>query len=163
MLLVVVFSAPLLERYNPVLGVVRKLHRTEYDLEAVAAHLKQQGEARRIFSRFEWGEYLGWALAPAHRIFMDGRIEIYPNEVWADYSAVTRGRADWEQILDRYEVDALLLDAEYHADLLPQVERPSSGWQETFRAGPAVLFQRRSALAARGTKPEMAQNARPER
>jgi hypothetical protein len=154
LLLVVVFSSPLLERYNPVLGLVRKLHRTESDLEAVAAHLRTQGETERIFSRFEWGEYLGWALTPGHRVFADGRIEIYPNQVWADYEAVTHGRADWEQILDRYQVDVLLLDGEYHHDLLPQVRRPSSGWQETFRAGPAVLFRRQSPLADAGKQSE---------
>jgi hypothetical protein len=152
LLLVVVFSSPLLEHSNPVLPLVRKLHRTESDLEAVAVRLRRQDEAERIFSRFEWGEYLGWALAPRHQVFADGRIEIYPDQVWADYEAVTHGRADWEQILDRYRVDVLLLDADYHTDLLPQVQRPSSGWQETFRAGPAVLFQRRSPLADAGKR-----------
>ena len=36
----------------------------------------------RVFTRLEWGEYLDWAAHPKARVFMDGRIEIYPDDVW---------------------------------------------------------------------------------
>jgi len=83
-------------------------------------------------------------LAPRYKVFMDGRIEIFPDRVWQEYDAVTRGRADWEAILARYQVDCLVLDkGGYHAGLLPQVER-SANWQAIQSAGDAVLFVRRS-------------------
>ncbi len=71
-------------------------------------------EAGVLFSRFEWGEYLTWLLGPRFPVFMDGRIEIFPDEVWAQYSTVTVGRAQWHEVLNRYAVDYLLLDAPYH-------------------------------------------------
>ncbi|HZT80626.1 MAG TPA: hypothetical protein VFA26_10400 [Gemmataceae bacterium] len=146
LLLAAVLSAPSLERFNPVVGTLRPARRTEADLEAVCARLRERGGAGRVFSRFEWGEYLSWALAPDGTVFMDGRIEIYPPEVWARYSAVTRGRADWERLLDGYGVDYLLLDrAGYHHDLLPRVEEAADRWELVAESGDAVLFARRGA------------------
>jgi hypothetical protein len=99
-----------------------------------------------VFTRFSWGEYVGWALAPRGRIFMDGRIEIYPDNVWEQYAAVTRGRADWEAILDGYDVNCLLLDASgYDAQLLLLAEH-SSAWHAAFRQGDAVLFLREASV-----------------
>ena len=147
-----VLSLPGLERVNPLLMIPGRRHRTEADLQAAADALRRHRPEGRLFSRFEWGEYLGWALAPHYRIFMDGRIEIYPDRVWGEYTAVTRGRADWERILRGYEVDCLLLDTQggYHTDLLPLVEA-SPAWERAFASGRVVGFLRRDndARAAR--------------
>jgi hypothetical protein len=138
---------PSLEQHNPVLNWLGRTKRTEDDLHRLALRLRQQ-KPGNIFSRFEWGEYLGWSLAPNYKIFMDGRIEIYPDQVWQDFSAITRGRADWEDILDRYKVDYLVLDSSgFNADLLPQV-RESTVWIEEEAAGSAVLFRRRANTQA---------------
>ncbi len=144
-----VISLPWLERYNPVLTALGRTHRPEEDLQAVVDRLHDERPAGRIFTRFEWGEYLGWALPPEHRIFMDGRIEIFPDRVWDEYTALTRGRADWQDILDGYRVDCLLLDTAggYHADLLPQVER-SPTWERAFTSGRVAVFLRRERLVA---------------
>jgi hypothetical protein len=153
LLLVCVASLPWFADYNPALVMTHRNHRTESDLEQIAARLQNQDSGERIFCRFEWGEYMGWALTPRHKIFVDGRIEIFPDDVWSDFTAVTRGRADWQAILDHYGVDCLVLDASgFHGDLLPQVQK-SQQWIEVFSAGDAVLFQRRTApdtIAERG-------------
>jgi hypothetical protein len=141
MLFVAVFCAPVMERYNPVLPMVRSTHRTEYDLAKVAERLSRDG-GRRVFSRFEWGEYFGWALAGRATVFMDARIEIYPDDVWQQYAAVTRARGDWQEILDGYRVDALILDADYHPDLLTQVRKRPAEWKQTLEVGKVLLFER---------------------
>jgi hypothetical protein len=121
----------------------------------VADYLSENGSGR-VFTRFAWGEYAGWALAPYGSVFMDGRIEIFPDNVWVQYTAVTRGRADWEEILAGYRVDWLLLDSAsgYHGQLLPLV-RSSPNWREAFRSGDAVLFRRgRENETARVREPD---------
>jgi hypothetical protein len=135
-------NVPWLDSYNPALILTHRNHRTESDLEKVAAQLRERPGDGRIFCRFEWGEYFGWALSPRYKVFMDGRLEIYPDVVWEDFSAVTRGRADWEAILTRYDVDCLLLDQSgIHNNLLPFVER-SPNWRRAGESGDAVLFVR---------------------
>jgi hypothetical protein len=141
-----VLSLPWLESVNPVLARPERAHRTETDLQAASDHLTATDGPKRVFTRFAWGEYVGWSLAPRGTVFMDGRIEIFPDEVWAEYAAITRGRADWEEVLARHGVDCLLLDAGgYHHDLLPLVER-STGWRRIFRQGDVVLFVRQSPI-----------------
>jgi hypothetical protein len=135
-----VISLPWMDQYNPLMGTIRNAHRTESDLHAIATTLQQE-PAGRIFSRFEWGEYFGWSLAPKNKVFMDGRIEIYPDSVWLQYCAITGGRADWEKILDQYHVNYLILDKSYHFDLLPLVEQ-SPLWKQVKQSGDAILFQR---------------------
>ncbi len=144
-LIVCAASIPWLDSYNPALILTHRNHRTESDLEDVAAQLRERPGDGRIFSRFEWGEYLGWALSPRYKVFMDGRLEIFPDTVWADFTAVTRGRADWEAILARYEVDCLLLDISgIHGDLLPLVEQ-SPNWVRAGESGDVLLYVRRPA------------------
>src|SRR5262245_18025697 len=149
-----VLSAPLLEQFNPLLGTLRSNHRDEDDLARAAEKLVEPvspDATRRIFSRFEWGEYLGWALRPAgYTIFMDARIEIYPDDVWDEYSAVTQGRADWEAILDAHQVDCLLLDSTYHGKGLLPLVKQSPHWREVCQEGKAVLFLRRDTSAVAG-------------
>jgi hypothetical protein len=136
-----VLSLPWLGPWNPLVAAANTASRPETDLEQIAQRLGTEDSPRRIFSRFEWGEYLGWVLSPRAAIFMDGRIEIYPDDVWTDYQAITYGQAEWESILDRHGVDGLLLDTTYHRQLLALVEQ-SPQWIFADQVGRAVLFVR---------------------
>jgi hypothetical protein len=150
--LAVVFCLPGLDCYNPLLGAERRSgRRPEDDLEAAARYVADHAATGRVFCRFEWGEYLGWALGPRQAVFMDGRIEIFPDDVWARYSTVTRAGAGWRDVLASYRVDCLLLDRQYHArtGLLAQVERCPE-WQPALQVGDAVLFLRQPRLALVG-------------
>jgi hypothetical protein len=135
------FCLPGLSAYNP---LITHKERVERHLAAAMHELPRQGSGARIFSRLEWGEYLGWSLAGKGRVFMDGRVEIIPDSIWADYAAITTGQEGWNEILKRYRVDCLVLDAEFHArtGLLPRVER-SREWQRGGQVGPAIIYTRR--------------------
>jgi hypothetical protein len=134
------FCLPGLSQYNP---LVTHKERVESQLAAAMRELPPASN-NRIFSRLEWGEYLGWSLAGTSRVFIDGRVEIIPDGIWADYAAVTTGQDNWPEILNRHAVDCLVLDADYHActGLLPHVEH-SPDWQRVSQHGPALVFTRR--------------------
>lgn len=145
-----VFSLPAMERFNPLFASIRSPHRVEQDLQYIAAaHLQHPDDHSRIFSRLEWGVYLDWALGPARRVFMDDRIEIYPDPLWDDYENVTSGQKKWPDILSRFGIDYLLLDGTYHASLIAQVNR-SPLWERQSQCGEAILYRRRplSGVAA---------------
>ncbi|MCS6850783.1 MAG: hypothetical protein NZ700_06400 [Gemmataceae bacterium] len=135
-----------LEPRLPIARWLQRDHRLEDDLQVVADQLlSRPRRSGHLFSRFEWGEYLGWALAPAgYRIFMDGRLEIYPSEVWDDYQRIRFGHADWQAKLDHYQVDFLVLDSD-DPDLeygLAPVVRRSPRWRLVAEQGPARLWER---------------------
>ena len=143
--LLAIFSLPGLQRFQPLL-TLRIQPRVEEDLDAVHAELAALLPSGRVFSRFEWGEYMSWSYSPEFTVFMDGRIEIFPDDVWRQYEAITCGAGDWDKILGDYKVDALVLDSEYHArhGLLALVEA-SPHWQKQFSARNALLFVRTGA------------------
>lgn len=140
--LAMLLSLPAWQRYNPLM-FMRPIDSTTAEVHEAQSRLANDLKQGRVFSRFEWGEYLSWAAHPRFTVFMDGRIEIYPEHVWQAYAAVTCGQAGWSQILDDYQIDALLLDAEYHrrTGLLQQVEQ-SHSWQRSHQVGNAVVFTR---------------------
>jgi hypothetical protein len=158
-----IFSLPYLERMNPVFLLPGRAHRTESDLQEAVDQIARHAQGR-VFTRFAWGEYVEWALDGRGSVFMDGRIEIYPDEVWDQYAAITRGRADWQQLLDSYGVDCLLLDdSGYDGQLIAFVSK-SNAWNEVFRKGNAVLFLRNSSVENIGplTRRAMPPNLRAE-
>jgi hypothetical protein len=138
-------SVPGLERWSPLARLTPRASQVDAGLEAVSRRVG----AGRVFSRFEWGEYLSWAGAPRLKVFADARIEIYPDDVWEKYLRVTRGADGWQQTLDEYAVDYLVLDEDYHgtSGLLAQVDR-SARWRRVLRLEDGVaLFERASAVA----------------
>lgn len=140
--LLAVFSVPWLAPLNPLLRW-KNQERTETHLEAVHRHLTTEFTGGRVFTRLEWGEYLGWRGRPDFPVFMDGRIEIYPDLIWQAYSDITQGRDNWETLLDDYRVDIVVLDMDLHGRLgLFDKVRATPGWRETFREGDAVVFVR---------------------
>ena len=142
-LVLLVMSLPGLQPYNPVLAGRVATPRTEEELDTVHRRLAELAPQGRIFTRLEWGEYLTWSYSPNYKVFMDGRVEIYPNKVWEEYSTLTKGRAGWDKILDDYRVDFLVLDGTFHdqTGLLARVEE-SPRWQRLQQAGPALLYVR---------------------
>lgn len=147
LLLAMVLSVPGLQRFNPLLAL-RFVDATTIQMDEAQLILGRELGQAHVFARFEWGEYLTWAAHPRFKVFMDGRIEIYPNDVWQDYAAVTCGQPGWAGILDDHHIDALLLDAQYHrrTGLLDQVER-SAHWQKRHQVGDVLVFVRSRSLA----------------
>lgn len=136
-----ILSVPGLERFNPLLRLREPTPRAEEQLQWIADRIQRHDSTGRIFSRFDWGEYLGWALTPNYTVFMDGRIEIFPDPVWQEYEAVNDARHDWQDILDRYRVTHLVLDGRHHSVLEDQV-RKSDRWRPVAISGPATLWAR---------------------
>jgi hypothetical protein len=136
---VCLYSIPQAQRNRPVFGGIRSPHREEEDLQSLAPRLA----AGRVFTRLEWGEYIDWSLGPTSQSFIDGRIEAYPDPIWRDYCDITSGTKDWQALLDRWQVDHLLLDQQYHVKLIGLL-RASRAWRESAHSGSAVIFVRRS-------------------
>ena len=141
-----VLSLPWLERYHPAMGTLRPVGRIEADLAAVADRLPAGQRRARVFTRMEWANYLAWRAADRASVFVEGRVELYPDDAWQDYLRVSAGGEGWERVLDAHAVGYLLLDRTYHAALIDRVGR-SPQWTRRAHAGPAVLFERGSAAS----------------
>jgi len=145
LLTAMLLSLPWFESWSPFMRFLRSPHRVETDLESTSQQLRAAARSGNIFTRFEWGEYLGWRLAPEFRVFMDGRIEIFPDPVWNAYSAITSGHADWGALLEKWGVRYLVLDAgPYHGQILPLVQARPDVWEPLTATGDVLVFRRRT-------------------
>lgn len=139
LLLGMALSLPWCESFSPL--VRNKSPRLEAELDGLLAEAKTSAGPVRVFTRFEWGEFLTWTLPQRQTIFMDGRMENYPPRVWDEYLAINCGDPVWRQVLDRYQVNYLLLDRQCQGQLIEQVAAAVE-WTACGDAGRAVLFRR---------------------
>ncbi len=94
----------------------------------------------RLYNDYGWGGYLTWRLFPHYRVFIDGRVAIYPAEVREDYFTIHDVRPGWAEALARRRIELLLLR---RAAPLATVLRETPGWRVAYEDDRAVVFQRR--------------------
>jgi hypothetical protein len=75
-------------------------------------------------------------------MFVDGRFEAREVQVWNDYLAVWRSRSDWQEVLDRYGVNTLVLSKADMAGFIRFVEQ-SPAWNEVYEDKLGVVYVRR--------------------
>ena len=105
------------------------------DAYPVAAHdwLRDNGLApdeHRVVAREFVGNWLEAVYGPTGEVFMDDRIEVMPTAVVRDHRLLLRGDPTWEEILDRYDPEAVLWQAD---SSLASVLAADEGWEITFR------------------------------
>lgn len=78
-----------------------------------------------------------WAM-PGHQVFVDGRTDLFGDEIIGEWISVVQGDQDWGAILDKWQVDLVFIEPEQPvAGLLPH-----AGWTEVFRDDLSVIFVR---------------------
>lgn len=62
-----------------------------------------------MFNDFSFGGYLIWACQPLHPVFIDGRLDVYPSELFDDYAGVFRGTVKVDELVSRYNIDHFVI------------------------------------------------------
>jgi hypothetical protein len=76
------------------------------------------------------GNYLEARYGPDAGVFLDDRFDMFPDEVTLDLVDLRQGRPTWEEILERYEADAVLWPVD---ESLAQILLQSEDWQVPYR------------------------------
>jgi len=115
---------------------------------AGAVVFMQQHDLRgNILSNLGAGEYLIWHMAPASKVFIDGRYDtVYPEKVVNQYLDFINGRPDALSVLQAYPHDFVLVPPDSGAF---GVMRNAPGWKLVYRDKDWVLFARADSAAAR--------------
>ena len=85
-----------------------------------------------------WGSWFEFAL-PDIPVFVDSRIEIVPKDIWHDYGEVGFAGAGWKEVLDRWNVEAIVAEADW--DLLP-ILKDDPDWRLVYEDDDGALFVR---------------------
>ncbi len=134
-----VLSTPWLKNLLPLPPIRAGLVSAETPVEATRVLLRER-PAGHLFHELGFGSYLIWA-APEYPVFVDGRIELYPPEVWRDYLEISAAGAGWEQRLEAYGVNTLMLSPAEQGTLMEAAAR-SPDWRLIHQDPAAALFER---------------------
>ena len=94
------------------------------------------GSRLLVFQPFaSWFEYS----LPEDPVMVDSRIELFPDALWRDYDRAITAADGWDQILDRHEIEGVILPPE--AVLRDELLR-AEGWKRVFDGPAGSVFVR---------------------
>jgi hypothetical protein len=139
----VAMVAALIWAPNPPPKFRAEFYPARYPAAALATLRSEPGA--RIFTNDEWGDYLIWRLYPEHKVFVDGRSDFYGDEFEEKYAGVMNARYGWQQTLEEFSVDTILLPPDAP---LTGALKETSRWRVVYDDGIALVF--RSATRTAG-------------
>ncbi len=89
-----------------------------------------------IFNEYNWGGYLIYRL-PESRVFVDGRTDLFGDEVLDDYLLIMRSGEGWEDLVRDYDLDYLLL----RRDSPLALSAEKSGWDVLYKDDTTVIMR----------------------
>lgn len=99
--------------------------------------LLNENDPGKIFNEYNWGGYLIWHLRD-FQVFVDGRTDLYGDEILDDYLAVVKVQKGWNQILDINKIDILLIKSGSNLEIFAK----NKGWHTIYKDSIAVVLGR---------------------
>ena len=121
----------------------RQLMHAEFDAKrfpvGAVESLVQRRVQEPIFSEDSWGGYLIYRMYPQAKVIVDDRHDFYGESFLKDYLKVIHVQPGWDEILDRWQVNWVVLPADLAlSSTLKEVPR----WKILHDDGVAIVFQR---------------------
>jgi len=124
----------------PRLGEARPILDAETPVASTAFLCKTLPAGTRGYTYQTYASYQ-IAACPELPVFVDTRVELFPESQWDDYLAIWSARWDWETIVDRWGMTYLFLDIAQQPELIRAADE-SPRWKEIYRDHQAVIFDR---------------------
>ncbi len=110
---------------------------------AAVQYLDTHSVAGPMYNSYEFGGYLLWARGPEHKVFIDGRGEIFePAGVLSDQIKLLNLGPGSLAILQKYNIQSCLI---VPGEALSTVLAALPDWQKVYEDGHSVLFVRRQS------------------
>ena len=74
-------------------------------------------------------------------MFVDARVELFPDSIWDEYFVVVGVRGDWRDVLDRWHVSVVAAHHEDDRELIDALSR-EPGWTVAYEDAEGVVFER---------------------
>lgn len=116
---------------------IAEVRAKRFPVDAVAFMQREQ-LPRNLYNAFDYGGYLIF-YAPEYPVFIDGRVDLY-RDFTEDYIRVVYGLPPWQDTLNRYQVNTLMLREDYP---LVQVLVDHPEWELVYQDDLALLYVRR--------------------
>ncbi|MBC8117239.1 MAG: hypothetical protein H7062_22820 [Candidatus Saccharimonas sp.] len=108
-------------------------------------YLKKNPPQGLVFNIYEWGDFLQWNGPPGMKVFVNSHAHLVPRDVWQAYMLIIEQRGEWEEGLDRYGVNTVVLDAEFREQLIKSLKE-NEKWKVGFEQDGQVVFLRKQPI-----------------
>jgi hypothetical protein len=119
---------------NPIL--VDSYLNSSYPVKAID-WIRTHHPAGPLLNEYNWGGYLTWFLRD-YPVFVDGRTDLYGDEVLGQWITTVQAGKDWQAILDKWKIRLVLVEPGRPL----AVALPLAGWKLLYQDEQAVVFGR---------------------
>ena len=134
-------TTPWTRLYNPLLPRAKRQTPVAVEPRELVQFLVRDGFHGHVFAPVEWGAFLTWHLPPEARIFIDGRIDLFPDSVWRDYERIANAQEDWATRLDHYGVQLVVWNRKL-SDRLPRALKLSRHWEKIYEDAIGTVYRK---------------------
>ncbi len=104
------------------------------------AWLEEHPQPGHVFNDINWGGYLLFRMWPGQRVFIDSQTDFYGEPFVREYAALLEAPSGWDVMLQKYNVNTLLLPPSTPLALAAQ---QSTGWRVVYQDATAIIVGRR--------------------
>lgn len=97
--------------------------------EPAASYLQEEMPSGRLFNEYSLGGYLLYAVDPPPKVFIDGRADMYGEELFLEYRDIARLKEDPEAKMKQYGIDWVFFTAQ---SPLVMYLKQTGRWQTVF-------------------------------
>ncbi|MGC2187111.1 MAG: hypothetical protein WA607_01700 [Candidatus Sulfotelmatobacter sp.] len=101
------------------------------------AFLRNHPPSGRIFNHYDWGGYLIWKLYPSTPVFIDGRADLYGQQLFDQFAETYQFKGEWQQPFLRWGIDTVIVPSD---SALATGLRSSPGWTVSYEDPQAVVL-----------------------
>jgi hypothetical protein len=111
---------------------------------AVVAAVRQAPTQGNVLASWRWAGELQGRLGSDRSVLASGGPGSEATQFWLDYLRIGQGHAHWADLLQRLDVDTLVLESDGHQHQVAELVRASSDWHVTYDVGDALVAERAS-------------------
>jgi tRNA(His) 5'-end guanylyltransferase len=105
-----------------------------------ATFIESSNLVGNLFTTDYWGGYMIYRFHPKHKVFFDGRSDMYGKEFLKEYESLTNLEHSWKTVLDKHQVAWILLPVNFG---LATALKERSDWEVIYDDQQAIIFRRR--------------------
>ncbi len=102
-----------------------------------ARFIEGRGLKGNAYTMDQWGGYLVYRLFPNYKTFLDGRSDMYGEELIKEYLKLLNAEYQWKQLVDKYNIEWILLPVQ---NPLASVLKESSRWKVIYDDQVSIIF-----------------------
>lgn len=137
-------------RIAQVIYLQPQIEARQFPANAVA-FLQSHPPVGRLFNHYDWGGYLIWRLYPATLVFIDGRADLYGEQLLQQFADTYQLKGNWHQTLDDWGIESVIVPPDSAVATGLHV---APGWKVAYEDSQAVVFTLRSHPTGPGNGPD---------